>query len=108
MFGFLKGLFGSKGPGVKELKEQGALFLDVRTAAEYRKGHVKGAMNIPLDLLASQADKLKARNKAIVVYCQSGKRAKTAKGILENAGVETVVNGGGWQRLSVKLADFNG
>ncbi|BDD01593.1 rhodanese-like domain-containing protein [Persicobacter psychrovividus] len=105
MFGFLKGLFGSKGPDVKELKEEGAIFLDVRTAEEYRKGHVKGAMNIPLDILDSQLKKLKSKNKAIVVYCQSGKRAKTAQSMLESAGVETVVNGGNWQRLSIKLSN---
>ena len=49
MFNFLKRLF--KTTNYKELLEQGAIIIDVRSEAEYKRGHIKGAQNIPLQKL---------------------------------------------------------
>mgnify|MGYP003411451526 FL=1 len=48
--GFLNNLFASK-PGIdfKELVKQGAVIVDVRTASEYKTGHIAGSLNIELD-----------------------------------------------------------
>ncbi|HRB19894.1 MAG TPA: rhodanese-like domain-containing protein, partial [Chitinophagales bacterium] len=44
----MKSLLGF-GPKVdyKQLLQEGAVIIDVRTKAEYQSGHIKGSMNIP-------------------------------------------------------------
>ena len=58
MFGFLKKLFGP-GTDFKALMEQGAIIVDVRTTGEYKSGHIKNALNIPVDTIGSKAKELK-------------------------------------------------
>ena len=42
-----------------ELIKQGAIVLDVRSKGEYQGGHIKGSINIPVDVLSSNLGKLK-------------------------------------------------
>ncbi|WP_430387456.1 rhodanese-like domain-containing protein [Dyella sp. 20L07] len=59
---------------------QAPLLLDVRHADEYRDGHIAGALNIPVEQLASRAGVLGVpRDREIVVYCVSGRRATRAQ-----------------------------
>jgi rhodanese-related sulfurtransferase len=61
--------------------------LDVRTAKEFEQGHVPGALNVPHDELEARLPELAAdRDKDVVVYCHSGRRADLALGMLEKAG----------------------
>ena len=54
----------------------GPLLLDVRTPEEYATAHVPGAINIPHDQLATRLGELgDAKDREIVVYCESGRRA---------------------------------
>ena len=70
------------------------LLLDVRTAEEYRSGHIKGAVLMPYDELeASFSEKDKGR--PIVVYCRSGRRSAIAKATLEKMGYRDVSDFGG-------------
>ncbi len=89
------------GPSVDlgELIKNGAIILDVRTKAEYQMGHVKGSINIPLDQLTSNLNKLD-KNKPIITCCASGMRSGTAKGVLQNRGFTQVYNGGSWQNVN--------
>ncbi len=65
----------------------GALILDVRTPKEYAEGHVPGAVNISHDRLAARLSELDSdKDRPIVVYCRSGKRAGMAATVLEKAG----------------------
>lgn len=64
-----------------------ALLLDVRTPEEYAQGHVPGAVNIPYDEVADRLDELEGgKERAIVVYCESGKRAGRAESTLAAQG----------------------
>lgn len=77
----------------------GARILDVRTPGEFAGGHLKGALNIPVQDLLTRMDELKPLDKPIIVYCQSGRRSASAKGMLEQSGFKTVVDIGtqrGW------------
>ncbi|MEK7699344.1 MAG: FAD-dependent oxidoreductase [Planctomycetota bacterium] len=65
------------------------LLLDVRTEMEYKTGHIKGSLHIPLDALAARAHELD-RTREIVTYCRAGLRAAHAYRILKNAGFEKV------------------
>ena len=86
---------------LSEALQSGAFLVDVRSAEEFSSGSVKGAVNIPLDQIPSQLAKFKDKNN-IVVFCRSGGRSGSAKGILEQNGFENVINGGTW--LNVKEA----
>jgi rhodanese-related sulfurtransferase len=69
------------------LHDDNVTLLDVRTAEEYKSGHIRGAKLIPLNKLEANLDKLKAdRDKKIVVYCRSGNRSVAASRILEKHG----------------------
>jgi rhodanese-related sulfurtransferase len=59
--------------------------LDVRTPGEYVAGHVPGAVNIPHDQLATRLAEV-PKDKDVVLYCRSGKRAATAGDVLANNG----------------------
>ena len=43
---------------LKSIIEQGAFLVDVRTAAEFAGGHVKGSVNIPLNNIPTQLAKI--------------------------------------------------
>ena len=64
MLNLLKKLFGA-GPSVnfKELTEEGALIVDVRTVAEFKTGHIKDAVNVPLDTISKELHMIKKINK---------------------------------------------
>ena len=72
------------------------LVLDVRTPQEYARGHVPGAVNLPVDELRSRLGEV-PRDRPIVTYCQVGMRGYLATRILLQSGFPQVKNlGGGW------------
>lgn len=97
----LKKLFGGSSVNYAELVKQGAMIIDVRTPAEYNGGHIKGAVNMPLQSLQANISKI-PKNKTIITCCASGMRSGSAKSLLKVAGY-TVHNGGGWMSLKSKL-----
>jgi rhodanese-related sulfurtransferase len=65
------------------------VILDVRTPEEFAQGHVPGAKNIPHDQLANRiAEVMGDKDKEIVLYCRSGRRAGMAAEILKANGFE--------------------
>jgi phage shock protein E len=104
MIQFLRKLFGL-GPTTNyaQLVKDGAIILDVRSKGEFDGGHVKGSINIPVDQLANNLNKLKDKNKTIITCCASGMRSAVAKNTLKSNGYAQVYNGGGWSNLERKL-----
>jgi rhodanese-related sulfurtransferase len=86
----------------KQLCSNGAVIIDVRMPQEFRNGHIKGAINVPLPGLNKEAARLKKLNKPVITCCLSGSRSMMAKRILLQQGIE-VYNGGGWQSLQSKI-----
>lgn len=103
MLNTLKNLFGF-GPKTDyaALLEQGAVIIDVRTKGEFQGGHIKGAINIPLQSLESNLSKIK-KDKPVITCCASGMRSASAKSILKSKGYTDVYNGGGWMSLQNKI-----
>lgn len=61
--------------------------LDVRTDLEYNLGHYSGALHIPTADLAAKAPKILTNKEArILVYCNTGQRARAAAELLHAAG----------------------
>ena len=99
MFGIFKNMFTQENNSqLSEVIQNGAFLVDVRTRAEFSGGSAKGAVNIPLDKIPSQLEKLKGK-KSILVFCKSGIRSTQAKSILEQNGFQNVINGGTWTNV---------
>ena len=77
-----------------QLRFDGATIVDVRSTQEFATGHAKGAMNVPLDRLGAQADKLK-RKQPLVLCCASGMRSASGAALLRSKGLEQVHNADG-------------
>ena len=65
--------------------DEAAYVLDVRSPEEYASGHVPGAVNIPYDQLASRISEV-PKDKDVVLYCKSGRRAGIAAETLAGQG----------------------
>lgn len=83
------------------LLRQRGMVVDVRTEAEYRRGHLPGSINLPLSSLCEELPK-RAPNKQQVVlaYCGSGARSGVACRMLREMGYEKVFNMGGYRRAA--------
>ena len=67
------------------------MIVDVRRPDEFAAGHVPGARNIPHNEIAARLHELGGKqHEEVVVYCESGRRAAIAQGILEQAGFTQV------------------
>jgi rhodanese-related sulfurtransferase len=63
------------------------LLLDVRTPAEYSKGHIPGAVNVPINVLAMKIREMKvAKSRTIVTTCDHGGRSSRAAVELQKMG----------------------
>lgn len=79
------------------------LIVDLRTAEDYAKGHVKGAVSIPLAQLPQSLDKLPT-DKTLMLYCYTGQTAALAMVPLKAYGYKAVSISRGFP--SVEKAGF--
>lgn len=71
--------------------------IDVRESDEYKKDHIKGAVNIPLGkLIRDEKLDIIPRDKKIVVHCQSGLRGSIAQKFLADRGYDVKNLEGGY------------
>lgn len=70
--------------------------LDVRTVGEYKRGHIEGFMNIPVDSLRDNLGELDP-SKPVYVICQSGVRSYIASRILTQRGFNCFNFSGGYR-----------
>jgi phage shock protein E len=81
----------SKEVNIMLQKDKKLVVLDVRTADEFKDGHIKGAINIDIkqpDAL-SKIDKLD-HNAKYLVHCRTNHRSKIAVGHMVKSGFKTV------------------
>lgn len=72
------------------------LVIDVRGPEQYNEGHVKHAINIPLDTLESRLSEIESfKDKDIVTVCNTGKKSGEAQKILQDNGFTKVLNAEG-------------
>jgi rhodanese-related sulfurtransferase len=91
LFGVL-GRLGIKQITPKELdQKKGIVILDVRSNKEYERGHIPGAVHVPLSDIGDKIKKLK-KDKDIVVYCQNGNRSIWAIKRLMGMGFSSLTN----------------
>jgi phage shock protein E len=76
----------------------GAIILDVRTAEEYKMGHIDGAVNISLGTIRERYKELDT-TKMYITTCSHGLRSVKAESLLKERGFKNVYNGGAWTDL---------
>ncbi len=81
-----------------ELKKNGAIFVDVRSAGEFESGHAPGTVNIPLNELGSRLAEI-PKSAPVVLCCASGTRSGMAKLLLKKRGYLNVYNIGTWSKF---------
>lgn len=72
----------------KLIQDENIQRVDVRTVAEYSKGHIPGSLNINVldDKFSAEADELLDKERPVAVYCKSGRRSRNAARLLTQKG----------------------
>ena len=78
--------------------------LDTRTEGEFSRGHVTGFINIPVDQLRENLNKL-PKDKPVYVMCQSGLRSYIACCILKGEGYDAYNFSGGYRFYDAVVND---
>ncbi|MGB8689279.1 MAG: rhodanese-like domain-containing protein [Microcoleus sp.] len=73
----------------EKIKTDNPLLIDVRQPSEYASGHIPNAINIPLQTLAENLDKI-PKYRPVVLYCTSGYRTGMGVMTLEMLGYTNV------------------
>ena len=81
---------------VKDALRRGAIVIDVRTPQEFDQGKVPESINIPVDRIAANAERIKNMKRPVVFCCASGMRSGNAVNIMKGKGLNEVYNGGSW------------
>jgi rhodanese-related sulfurtransferase len=77
--------------GSSDLSGKPYKLVDVRTPQEFKSGHIPTSISLPLDLINTSATKfLPNKDAEIIVYCQSGMRAKAACAQLMDMGYTNI------------------
>ena len=79
------------------IEEPDVVLLDVRSADEFKEGHIEGAIHIDQaqDDFIEKAKAMLSPNKSIAIYCRSGRRSANAAGRLAAEGYKCVNLKGG-------------
>jgi hydroxyacylglutathione hydrolase len=72
-------------------QQRGQTVVDVRSGAEFRAGHIPGALHVPLGRIPEAADAL-SRDTVLVVHCQGGNRSPVALSMLRRMGFHQLAN----------------
>lgn len=94
---------------VRLINDRDPVIVDVRSASDYRKGHIIGAANLPLARIGEAERELgKHKNRPMLVYCALGTASGSAREKLLKAGFSEVfpLRGGlnAWQAASLPVA----
>jgi rhodanese-related sulfurtransferase len=86
---------------------QAPTILDVRSAWEFRQGHVPGAIHVPFWTIGAHVAEIPARGgDEVVIYCGHGPRAWRAGGVLRRRGFTNIKYLGGhmhaWRQASLR------
>jgi len=88
------------------VNQKHAVFIDVRSAEDYAKGHIPQARSLPLDQIEGRAQTL-PKNKPLIVVCATGRNAGAAATQLKAKGLENVVTLSGgmaaWQQAGLPV-----
>jgi len=96
------------GRAVQLMNHESAVVIDVGEPAEFKAGHIPGAVNIPVGSLKDSVDKLdKYKEKPVLLCCRSGNRSAKGAMLFKRSGFTNVYNLSGgmlaWQKENLPL-----
>jgi len=75
----------------KIIEEQKPVIVDLRTPAEYERGHISGALNVPIETLRSNRSALDIyKDNPVLIYCRTINKTHLAIWFLENRGFKSI------------------
>ncbi len=98
MLKLLKTLLGLSRSTVSPEDLANGTVIDVRTPAEFHRGHGAESINVPLQQLEDALPRLQKLNQPLITCCRSGSRSALAARQLNKEGIRTI-NGGTWQSV---------
>lgn len=98
----------STAEAIRLINDSDAAIIDVRTPADFKKGHIINARNVPVSKLQEQKKELaKLQGRPVIVYCALGSVAASASDKLKAQGLDPiyVLKGGlnAWQGASLPV-----
>ena len=84
------------------LKNSHTTIIDVRTEGEFILGNVNNSINIVLDQIPNNLNKIK-NMQPVVLCCAAGIRSEKAVNFLKENGLTQVYNGGSWNNVQTML-----
>jgi len=101
------GLFSFLGLGNDKIIQaihQGAVIIDVRPAYAFDQyGRIPGSINIPVDRIIINIERIRSMKRPIVLCCTYGDDCNKAAKMLKEKGIKDVYNGGNWESILRKL-----
>ena len=92
------------GDKIADAIQRGAVIIDVRPAYAFdQHGRVPGSINIPVDRIAINIERIKSMKKPVVLCCEYGNDCANAARLLKESGIKEVYNGGNWQSVYRKV-----
>jgi hydroxyacylglutathione hydrolase len=73
----------------EQVRSNDKVILDVRGEGEYRAGHIRGSLNLPLGELEQRIGEI-PRDRQVIVHCQTGARGAIAASLLRARGFPDV------------------
>jgi rhodanese-related sulfurtransferase len=87
---------------IMRMNKEDAVVLDIRDKADYKKGHIINAVNIPYASVENKLGELEShKNKPVIVVCKMGQTSNAAGAILRKNGFTDVT------RLSGGMAEWS-
>ena len=92
---------------VEKIKAGEQMFvIDIRTAADYAKGHIKGAINVPWGTAIAENLEYLPHDGNVSLYCYSGQTAAQAGMLMNAAGIPVKSVTFGWNLGISKVAGY--
>ena len=97
------------GLAVQIVERESGVFLDVRSSAEFNRGHIVRAINLPAEEIPKRVKEIsRYKEKPVITVCQSGMRAKQAVRKLAELGFQkpAALSGGmtAWREAHLPLS----
>ena len=83
----------------REMIQDGAVIVDVRSDGEYSSANIKESVYVPLNELKEKIDKVVPdKERTVLLHCRSGGRSFAAKRMMKKLGYNNVFNIGSFGR----------
>ena len=84
---------------IKDALRHGAVIIDVRTAHEFDQGRVKESINIPIDRIRINLQRIGQMKRPVIICSSSDYENEKVISLLKENGIREVYNGGTWTRM---------